>query len=173
MLFIVALFGMRRQGIVQLDVAFVCTDLLRKSNLIYKWIIAREKEGEGEMIMGQIGEYRELNLEERREHLAQQLKDAQVLGEILEGLQGEEKEAQSIAEMFAELLGCLADAHAWLHEINERFEKCYPDDMDPKDPAAPFWYAVAEAIEPLDSVYDDLEAIEKDMPREPAKERVP
>jgi len=42
MLFIVALFGMRRQGIVQLDVAFVCTDLLRKSNLIYKWIIAIE-----------------------------------------------------------------------------------------------------------------------------------
>jgi len=70
----------------------------------------------------------------------------------------------SITDKFAEALGCLEDAACWLRELHQEFERLYPDDMDPKDPAAPFWYAVNEATEPLNSVYDDLEAVEKHAP---------
>lgn len=110
------------------------------------------------MTMGQIGEYRELTASERLETLLQRLANKQPI---------------AIPEMFAELLGCLEDAAHSLHKLNQKFEKLYPDDMDPKDPAAAFWYAIAEATEPLKSVFDDLRAIKKDIPREPAKERVP
>ena len=86
-----------------------------------------------------------------------------------------ESNAKPIAEMFAEALGCLEDADHWLCKLKQEFEKLYPDDMDPKDPAAPFWYAVNEATEPLNSVYDDLRAVETDTPKEtePVKEGAP
>jgi len=112
------------------------------------------------MIMGQIGEYRELTASEILESLLQRLANKQPI---------------AIPEMFAELLGCLEDAAHWLHKLNQEFEKLYPDDMDPKDPAAPFWYAVAEATEPLKSVFDDVRAIKKYMPKETeaSREKVP
>jgi len=77
---------------------------------------------------------------------------------------GDVRETDSIAGKFAEALGHLEDAAHWLRELNQKFEKLYPDDMDPKDPAAAFWYAIAEATEPLDCIFDDLWAVQKDMP---------
>jgi len=81
-----------------------------------------------------------------------------------ERLTSGKEETKSIADMFAEVLAHLEDAACWLAELNFQFGKLYPDDMDPKDPAAPFWYAVHEATEPLSSVYDDLEAVGKCVP---------
>jgi len=93
-----------------------------------------------------------------------------------------ESNAKPIAEMFAEALGCLVDADHWLRELHQEFEKLYPDDMDPRDPAAPFWYAVNEAItsepftdSPLRDILQELQAVRKYMPKEtePVKEQEP
>ena len=123
------------------------------------------------MIMGQIGEYRELSSQERLDNRMRDLRSAL-----------EKKETDSIAGKFAEALGCLEDAACWLRELHQEFEKLYPDDMDPRDPAAPFWYAVNEAItsepftdSPLRDILQELQAVRKYMPKEtePAKEEVP
>jgi len=102
--------------------------------------------------------------------------------QTLEKLSVEERETQTIAGKFAEALGCLEDAGHWLRELNQEFEKLYPDDMDPRDPAAPFWYAVNEAItsepftdSPLRDILQELQAVRKYVPKEtePVKEQVP
>lgn len=74
---------------------------------------------------------------------------------------------------FNAVLGCLEDAAHWLNEINKEFEKRYPDDMDPKDPAAPFWYAIAEASESrgfryslLEQLQSKLQAVEQHISKE-------
>jgi len=124
-----------------------------------------------EMIMGQIGPIRLFTREEL------QAKRMQVLASA----KGE-RETDSIAGMFAEALGCLEDAGHWLCKLKQEFEKLYPDDMDPKDPAAPFWYAVNEAItsepftdSPLRDILQELQAVRKYVPKEtaPSKEQVP
>lgn len=73
---------------------------------------------------------------------------------------------KTVAEMFANALGCLEDAAHFLQRIDDEFLGRYPADMNPRDPAAPFWYAIAEIIEPLARLHYGLEAVEKYVPKE-------
>ena len=111
------------------------------------------------MIMGQIGEYRELSSQERLDNRMRDLRSAL-----------EKKETDSIAGMFAELLGCLEDAACWLHKVNAQ----YPDDDDDASDN-PFWGETYEATDPLNRIIKGLRAIEKCVPKEtePVKEQVP
>ena len=127
--------------------------------------------GEVEMILGQIGEYRELSLEERRERLA---RDVREMEEILEGLQVEKKQAKSIAEKFAEALGCLEDAVSRLERINRQYDpEQYADEirlvrdygLPPCNPVMDFWLQTELAQDSLKDILCRLRRVESLAPK--------
>ena len=112
------------------------------------------------MIMGQIGEYRELSHEERQEYL---------MG-LLESGTNETRTIQkaglkAIREMFAEALGCLEDAACHLRDIGKQYLELYPDD-ECEEPEVIFWWGIEEAIKPLEQIQEKLEAVADCVPKE-------
>ena len=123
------------------------------------------------MILGQIGEYRELSLEEQREYFGQQCRDAQAL----ERLEADQRDTTTIAGKFAKVLGCLEDALNWLGQVNEQYDpEQYADDirlvndygLPPCNPAMDFWLQAALAEGALKGILDKLQGVEPLAPKE-------
>jgi len=121
-----------------------------------------------DMHVGQIGEYRELAPEERREYLMRLIEVPRN-----EKLAIQKAGVKGIAEMFNEALSCLTDGIDWLERIDKQYIERYADD-DCEMPEHLFWWGVNDVIKLLRDILQGLEAVEKCVPKEtePSKERV-
>ena len=121
------------------------------------------------MIVGQIGEYRELTLEELRERFGQQCREIQALE-----LEAKKQQAESIAEMFAEALGHIADALCYLERVNEQYLEQHTDDgrlmadygLRSCNPATDFWLQAEQAEDSLKDILHRLRRVEPLVPKE-------
>lgn len=124
------------------------------------------------MIMGQIGEYRELSLQELRNRFGQEARDIQALE-----LQAKKERAKPIAEMFAEALGNLEDALCCLTRINEQYEEYqarYSDDirlvteygLRHCNPELDFWLQTEKAEDSLGDMLYKLQRLRIPAPQE-------
>lgn len=77
----------------------------------------------------------------------------------------EQRDTASIAGKFAEALGCLEDAACYLRDIDKQYDAIYPDD-ECEYPELEFWFAIDDAIKPLEAIQKGLEAAEEHMPKE-------
>ena len=119
--------------------------------------------------MGQIGEYRELTLEELRERFGQQCRDIQALE-----LKAKKGKAQSLAEMFAEALGNIECAIAYLGQVNEQYLKQHTDGsrlvadygLRSCNPAMDFWLQAEQAEDSLKDILRRLQRVEPLAPKE-------
>ena len=129
------------------------------------------------MIVGQIGEYRELTLEELRERFGQQCRDIRALE-----LEAEKEKAQTIAGMFAEALGHIEEALCYLGQVNEQYDpEQYADEialvteygLRPCNPVMRFWTEADKAEEELKDILCRLQRVEPLAPKqvESLKER--
>lgn len=125
------------------------------------------------MILGHIGEHRELSLEEQRERFGQQCRDAQALDK----LETEQGETKTLAGKFAEALGCLEDALHWLRQVNEEYDPDkHIDDTPPVrgyslhrcKPVMDFWLQAEQAEEQLKNILRRLQRVEPLAPKEGA-----
>ena len=114
-----------------------------------------------DMLIGRIGEYRELDHEERQKYLMRLI---EAPGN--ETLAIQQAGAQAIVEMFNEALSCLTDGTDWLVRIDSQYK------IECKEPESYFWDEVYEAIKPLKNILLGLEEVAKYMPKgaEPVKE---
>ena len=121
------------------------------------------------MIMGQIGEYRELTLEELRERFGQRCRDIQALE-----LEAEKEKDQTIAGMFAEALGNIECAIAYLGQVNEQYLKQHTDGsrlvadygLRSCNPATDFWLQAENAEGLLKDILRKLQGVEPLVPKE-------
>ena len=112
-------------------------------------------------IVGQIGAYRELSHKERVQKMIQGLAAARKVRLA--------KELGSLPALWNDALGHIVDAICRLEQIDKQYDKRYPDD-DCERLELDFWGQVLEAIEPLRRISQGLEAVEKHMPKEPARD---
>ena len=117
-----------------------------------------------EMIMGQIGEYRELSLEELRAEFGRQAREIQALES-----QAQKEQVKPIAGMFAEILGHLEDALCYLGRVNEQYEgggdyvEC---GLRLRNPTMDFWLQAELAEDSLKDILRGLRRIEPLVPKE-------
>ena len=120
-------------------------------------------------MMGQIGEYRELNLKEQRERFGQQCRDIEA-----SKLQAEKEQARSIAETFAEVLGNIECAIVYLGRVNEQYNPEQHADflgVRPCNQAMDFWLQTERAEDSLKDILGRLRRVEPLVPKEALKEK--
>ena len=77
----------------------------------------------------------------------------------------EQTDTKTIAGKFAEALGCLEDAACHLRDIDNQYDLLYPDD-ECAYPELQFWFALDDAIKPLERIQKGLEAVDAYAPKE-------
>lgn len=84
---------------------------------------------------------------------------------------------RTIANDFAEALGCLEDTLYLLGQVNEQYDPDYPNDYDPppRNRAMDFWLQAELAEDKLKKILRKLQRVEPLAPKavEPLKEREP